>query len=116
MKNQITVLTDESGVKTHAVVPYEEYVSLIENRPYCQSYPAEVSERLSIGQSLLKAWRKYKGVKASQIAHRLGISKQDYLCYENIPGSKVPDIIIDEAAFALGLTPQLLTEGVQWTR
>lgn len=76
------------GKPMYAVIPYEEYTSLLrraeENiehrRPDEEiTLPHEVVKRSVLGGvSLVRAWREYLGLSQAEVARRMGISQPTY--------------------------------------
>ena len=76
------------GKPMYAVIPYEEYTSLlrraeenIEHRRPDEEItrPHEVVKRSVLGGvSLVRAWREYLGLSQAEVARRMGISQPTY--------------------------------------
>lgn len=66
----------KDGKPAFAVVPYDEFLVLMKNRPEDVYLPDEVVKKHVIEEtSLLRAWREYRGLTQAQVASRLGISQ-----------------------------------------
>lgn len=92
MKETIQII-ERNGKPEWAVLPYEEYLKLIEqaelledirdfdeinaaiNRGEEELIPAEVVHAILDGKSPIKVWREYRGLTQQQLADMVGISK-----------------------------------------
>ena len=83
---------EKNGKPEWAIIPYEEYQRLLEEAEKLQDIqaydeaklsvaqgeeliPSEVTFALLDGESLIRAWRKYRGMTQQQVAEKAGISK-----------------------------------------
>lgn len=92
MKETIQII-ERNGKPEWAVLPYEEYLKLIEQAELLEDIrdfdelnaairrgeeeliPAEVVNAILDGKSPIKVWREYRGLTQQQLADRIGISK-----------------------------------------
>ena len=92
MKETIQII-ERNGKPEWAVLPYEEYLKLVEQAELLEDIrdfdemnaaikrgeeeliPAEVVNAILDGKSPIKVWREYRGLTQQQLADRIGISK-----------------------------------------
>jgi DNA-binding XRE family transcriptional regulator len=92
MKETIQII-ERNGKPEWAVLPYEEYLKLIEQAELLEDIrdfdeinaaikrgeeeliPAEVVNAILDGKSPIKVWREYRGLTQQQLADMVGISK-----------------------------------------
>jgi DNA-binding XRE family transcriptional regulator len=92
MKETIQII-ERNGKPEWAVLPYEEYLKLIEQAELLEDIrdfdeinaaikrgeeeliPAEVVNAILDGKSPIKVWREYRGLTQQQLADTVGISK-----------------------------------------
>ena len=92
MKEDIQII-ERNGKPEWAVLPYEEYLKLIEQTELLEDIrdfdemsaaiergeeeliPAEVVHAILDGKNPIKVWREYRGLTQQQLAGRVGISK-----------------------------------------
>ena len=92
MKEEIQII-ERNGKPEWAVLPYEEYLRLIEQAELLEDIhdfdeisaaiergeeefiPAEVIHAILDGKNPIKVWREYRGLTQQELAHRTGISK-----------------------------------------
>lgn len=92
MKEQIQII-ERDGKPEWAVLPYEEYLKLIEQAELLEDIrdfdnitaaiergeeeliPAEVLNAILDGKNPIKVWREYRGLTQQQLAGMAGISK-----------------------------------------
>ncbi|WP_396587805.1 helix-turn-helix domain-containing protein [Bermanella sp. R86510] len=71
------IITGDDGLPAFAVVPYQDYLALI-NGDEGVTLPSEVVELHAIkGYSLLKSWRIHRGINQSEMAKALGTSQSN---------------------------------------
>ncbi len=77
----IQYITDEKGVKTHVMMPLDEFESLIDNRDFDAAInddgevlSDELVTRLLNGDNKIKVWRNYRGLTQQQVADIAEIS------------------------------------------
>ena len=101
------------GKPAFAVLPWEEYQSLIKNQiPADESdveFPHEVVAANVMGDSLIKAWREYKGMTQAQLAAKAGI-KQPTLARMEKPDANPRRSSLGKLADAMGITVEQLME------
>ena len=92
MKETIQII-ERNGKPEWAVLPYEEYLKLVEQAELLEDIhdfdemnaaikrgeeeliPAEVVNAILDGKSPIKVWREYRGLTQQQLADGIGISK-----------------------------------------
>jgi DNA-binding XRE family transcriptional regulator len=92
MKEEIQII-ERNGKPEWAVLPYEEYLRLIERAELLEDIrdfdemsaaiergeedfiPAEVIHAILDGKNPIKVWREYRALTQQELAHRIGISK-----------------------------------------
>jgi DNA-binding XRE family transcriptional regulator len=90
----------ENGKPAFAVIPYEEFLRLIEPEP---TIPHEVvSMTIRDGLSLIAAWRKYLGLSQVEVAKRMGITQAALSQIEHAEKNKPKTL--KQIAQALNLT------------
>ena len=79
----IQYISDDSGNKTHVVLPVADYESLIDNRDFDMAmaddgevFPESLVSELLEATSKLKVWRKYRGLTQQQLGEKVGVSKE----------------------------------------
>ena len=96
----------KDGEPIYVLVPYEEYVAVWEKEN--QTIPQEVVEyHILDGQSIVRAWRTYKGLSQQAMADRMGISQSAYSQMER-PETKLRPGTIEKIAAALDISPEQL--------
>lgn len=101
-----TFLQGKNGVKTFAVLPYDDYeklISLAKNtqKPEC-NIPSEIVDLvIDNGYTAVRAWREYLQLSQDEVAKRLGISQPAYSKKEN--SDNLRKKTREEIANALGL-------------
>lgn len=98
---------EKDGQPLFVLVPYEEYLTLIEP-DLTVTIPHDVVERHILeGLSLVRAWREYKGLSQQDIAGKLGISQSAYSQMEK-PDANLRKSTLAKLASALELSPEQL--------
>lgn len=102
---------EQDGERVFAVLPYQDYLSLIGETDDSNVYfPEEVANMVLLEEvSLLAAWRKHLKVSQAELAKRMGVT-QGTISQMERPDSKPQRATIEKAAKALGITPEQLTE------
>lgn len=102
---------EQDGERVFAVLPYQDYLSLIGETDDSKVYfPEEVANMVLLEEvSLLAAWRKHLKVSQAELAKRMGVT-QGTISQMERPDSKPQRATIEKAAKALGITPEQLTE------
>ncbi len=76
IKHQII---ESNGQPLFVLVPYNEYLSLVDEDVLEVQIPLAVSKAVNMeDKSLVRAWREYKGLTQAVVAERLGISRPAY--------------------------------------
>ena len=106
--NNVQII-QQGGVPAFAVIPYDEYLALTATTNEDEiTFPNEVVEMNLKGDSLIKAWRKYKKMTQGDLAEKMGISQG---AVSQLEKSESPHkSSIKSAAVAMGLRPEHLTE------
>ena len=95
----------KDGKPAFAVVPYEQFLSLVKNRPEDVYLPDELVRKHVIDEiSLLRAWREYRGYTQRQVASKLGIS-QSALAQMEKPDANPRSSTLKKLAKIYGVTP-----------
>ena len=96
----------ENGKPAFAVIPYNEFLRLVEPEP---TIPHEVvSMTIREDMSLIKAWRKYLGLSQTEVAKRMGITQAGLSQIENSDRHKPGTL--KQIAKALDLTLEQLQD------
>jgi DNA-binding XRE family transcriptional regulator len=98
------IITDESGHPAFAVIPYAEYLRLVEADEYDDNLTvphAVVSANID-GDSPIKAWREYLGLTQQELASRMGISQPSLAKLER-PDANPRKSTLKKVADALGI-------------
>lgn len=113
-----TALTDniqiieQGGKPAFAVIPWGDFQALLESVDPNESetwFPNEVVKANVRGDSLVKAWREYKGMTQAELAAKAGI-KQPALTRMERPDATPRKISLMKLASAMGITVQQLME------
>lgn len=97
------------GEPAFAVVPYNEWVGLLQKKDENVSFPDKVvGYHFDDGLSFIAAWRKYKDLSQKELAQRLGITQSAMAQIEN-PDSKPQKRTLAKVAEAMGLSVEQLT-------
>lgn len=101
-------IIERDGEPLFVLVPYDEYISMLE-QDLAVTIPHEVVERHVLeGMSLVRAWREYKNLVQRDMAERLGVSQSAYSQMEK-PDAKLRPSTIVKLAKALEIKPEQLT-------
>ncbi len=104
--NNVQIL-QQGGVPAFAVIPYAEYLALTGDSDSI-TFPNEIVEAQLKGETLIKAWRKYKKMTQTELAEKMGINQASVSQLEK---SENPhQASIRSAAVAMGLRPEHLTD------
>ncbi len=76
---------EHKGEPVAVIVPYAEYLALTETNNLDYQIPHEVLAARVMGDSSIKAWRKYRGLKQSEAALALKITQSAYSQMEAKP-------------------------------
>ncbi len=107
IEHQIITKNDEP---LFVLVPYEEYLNLVQEKQSESTIPHDVVELHIIeDKSLIRAWREYKNITQQEMAKRIGISQSAYSQMEN-PDANLRQTTLEKVAAAMGLTPEQLRE------
>ncbi len=97
------------GVPAFAVIPWKEYQALINEDDSDVWFPHEVVKANIRGDSLVKAWREYKGMTQAELATKAGI-KQPALARMERPEANPRKSSLIKLANAMELTVEQLIE------
>ena len=96
----------ENGKPAFAVIPYNEFLRLVEPEP---TIPHEVvSMTIRDGLSLITAWRKYLGLSQVEVAKKVGITQAALSQIEHADKNKPKTL--EQIAKALDLTIEQLQD------
>ncbi|MFZ3045904.1 MAG: helix-turn-helix transcriptional regulator [Desulfatirhabdiaceae bacterium] len=91
----------DNGVPMFVVVPYQEYLRLVEFQDIETTIPHEVVEKSLVEElGLVRAWREYKGLSQGVVAKKMGISQAAYSQMER-PGARLRKKTLEKIAAAL---------------
>jgi len=66
----------QNGIPAFAVIPYEDYLALVPQRPGDDAVPQEVAEKVILENiPLAKAWRLHLGLTQREVAKKAGITQ-----------------------------------------
>jgi len=99
----------QNGHPAFAVVPYKEFMALLDKSGKNIYFPDEVV-RLHVieGMSLLRAWRNYKCLTQKEVAKKAGISQPALVQMEQPDANMRKDTLL-KLARAMELDPEQLT-------
>lgn len=101
--NQNVQIIKQGGQPIFAVVPYEQWLSLIDAKAEQVTIPHEVvGIQLMDECSLLAAWRKYKNITQARLAQQIGISQAALSQIERID-SRPQEATLEKIATALAI-------------
>lgn len=102
------IITDDAGNPAFAVIPYAEYLELVDAADSDElTVPHEVVSASIDGDSMIKAWREYKGLTQQELADRLQIS-QPALAKLEKPDANPRRSTLKKVAEALGIAVEQL--------
>lgn len=104
--NNVQVI-EQNGNPAFAVIPWADYQSLISKKEVW--FPNEVVKANIRGDSLIKAWREYKGLTQKELAKKAGI-KQPALARMEKPGANPRTSSLSKLAVALGVSIEQLID------
>jgi len=100
-------IIEKDGQPLFVLVPYDEYLTLIE-QDMSVTIPHDVVERHILENvSLVRAWREHKKLLQQDMAERLGISQSAYSQMENADANLRLATIV-KIAKALDISPEQL--------
>ncbi len=98
---------EKDGQPLFVLVPYDEYLSIIE-QDLDVTIPHEVVERHILdGVSIIRAWREFKGLSQNQVAENLQISQSAYSQMERVDAN-LRRKTLDKIAIALNISVEQL--------
>ena len=100
----LQIITDEAGNPAFAVIPYAEYLQLVESDEYDDNLtiPHEVVSANVHGDSMIKAWREYLGLTQQELATRMKITQPSLAKLEK-PDANPRRSTLKKVADALGI-------------
>lgn len=100
-------IIEHGGKPAFVVVPYDEYMAMYQSSEAL--IPQEVVEATLVnGDSMIKAWRKYKGKTQKAMAEAMGITQATYSAIEN--ADKPQRGSLERIAAVLGIGVEQLEE------
>lgn len=104
------IINDKSGNPAFVVIPYEDFTRFRNQAADDDlTLPNEVvGKTIMEEKSLLCAWREYKQIEKAEMAHRMGMTADEYQSLENMSGLQGQHI--KAAADILEIDSRLLTE------
>ena len=98
----------KDGIPIFALIPFNEYKKIFSKEADSNvTFPFEVAKAYQInGESLLKAWRKYRGYTQKEIANRLNISQSAYSQMEK--STKLQQKTLNKLVKILKISPEQL--------
>ena len=110
-------ILETDGKPTFVVLPYEEYLELIDGKPATKtripgddSVPHEVVRmQVKNDWSLIRAWREYLGITQTEMASRLDIRQPSYAAMEAVD-ARPKKITQERIAAALGVSLEQISE------
>lgn len=103
---------EQDGKPAFAVIPWDAYQALMAGADPDESdlwFPNEVVKANVRGDSLIKAWREYKGLTQAELAARAGI-KQPALARMEKPESRPRKTSLMKLAEAMEITAEQLMD------
>ena len=77
MSKSHQLIYDDKGVPTHALVPYKDYLALIEpsvDIPEEEPVPLSVAMRVHQGEAPLRVFREWRGLSQATLSQTSGVS------------------------------------------
>lgn len=111
LTNNVQII-EQGGKPAFAVIPWDEYQSLVERVESDESdvwFPHEVVKANVRGDSLIKAWREHLGMTQGELAAKAGI-KQPALARMEKPDANPRNSSLAKLADAMGITIEQLME------
>ena len=104
------IISGRNGKPLFAVVPYDEYVALMDRRDHETTFPhAVVGATVIEGKSLVRAWREYKKITQKEMAARMGISQSAYSQMEK-PDTSIRRATLEKIAAAMDIRVEQLID------
>lgn len=103
------IINNEKGLPAFAVLPYAEYLSLVNKREINieNGIPSEVAHlALDNDISAAAAWRIHLGLSQEEVAKKIGVSQPAYSQYET--STKLRKTTLRKIADALGINIEQL--------
>ncbi len=99
------IITDAAGQPAFAVVPYPEYLELV-NQEYDDdlTIPHAVVSANVDGDSMIKAWREHLGLTQAEMAERMNTTQPNFAKLER-PDANPRKSTLKKIAEALGIEP-----------
>ena len=105
-------IIEQNGKPAFAVIPWQEYQDLInqaEDHTQDVWFPNEVVKANARGDSLLKAWREYRGLTQAALAEAAGMQQPALARIEN-SNTTPRATTLARLALALNIEPEQLME------
>lgn len=94
----------QNGIPVFAVIPYEDYLSMIPQNVENDSVPQEVAEKAILEEMpLIKSWRLYLGLKQKEVAEKAGITQSALSQMERAENTN-RSTTLEKLASAMGLS------------
>ncbi|MBK8986940.1 MAG: helix-turn-helix transcriptional regulator [Chloroflexi bacterium] len=100
-------IIERDGQPLFVLVPYEEYLSLIEGDTAVTIPHGVVERHVLEGMSLVRAWREHKRLSQQELAEKIGVSQSAYSQMEK-PEANLRKATLAKLAVALGVLPEQL--------
>ncbi|WP_420645218.1 helix-turn-helix domain-containing protein [Candidatus Leptofilum sp.] len=100
-------IIEKDGKPLFVLVPYDEYLSLVEHEDATTIPQAVVEKHILEEMSLIRAWREYLSLSQKDVAQKAGISQSAYSQMEK-PKANLRRTTINKIARALGIAPEQL--------
>jgi len=103
-------IISNDGKPMFAVIPYDEYMDLIDRQDRELTIPHEVIHKTVLeDKSKVRAWREYKGLTQSEMAKRLSVTQAAYSQMEK-PSANLRSSTLSKIADAMGIHMEQLVE------
>ena len=100
-------IIEKDGKPLFVLVPYDEYLSLVEHDETVTVPQAVVEKHILENMSLVRAWREYLGLSQQVVAQKIGISQSAYSQMEK-PETNLRRATVNKIARAFGILPEQL--------
>lgn len=100
-------IIEKDGKPLFVLVPYDEYLSMVEQDETVTVPQAVVEKHILESMSLVRAWREHLGLSQQEVAEKLDISQSAYSQMEKTDAN-LRRITVHKIARALGILPEQL--------
>lgn len=101
------IIHDEDGAPAYVVLPYLEYLAVVDQPDDDVTFPHDVVGMHCNGMPLIKAWRKYLKLTQTEVASKLNITQA---AYSQIEKSKPHKATLEKVAKALNIQVEQLMD------